>query len=205
MFVHLSGVARINSPPKAGRFFPVPERVVAVESRCGAAASLQEPNDMLKEVRNGLLTAAAFRAHQQELRQRSRGVHQRTDQNPAPCKRSGYLQLLPLHGRDDACRMCGKRTYRTPFKGKCVLLRSQEECSMTCRQSTYRLATEPFRSFRPGQRRHRRERRIGLGIATSSARREVPFTSGDETRRRTPEPPRSSLRPEAIARPSSAM
>jgi hypothetical protein len=36
--------------------------MIAVESRCGAAASLQEPNDMLEEVRSGLLTAAAFNA-----------------------------------------------------------------------------------------------------------------------------------------------
>jgi hypothetical protein len=62
--------------------------MVAIESRCGAAASFQEPDDMSEEVRNGLLIAAAFRAYQQELRQRSRALHQRTDQNPAPCKRS---------------------------------------------------------------------------------------------------------------------
>ena len=62
MFVHLSGIARFDGPPKASCFFPVPERVVAVDSRCGAAASLQEPNDELEEVRNGFLTAAAFNA-----------------------------------------------------------------------------------------------------------------------------------------------
>jgi hypothetical protein len=126
--------------------------MVAVVSRYGAAASLQEPNDMLEEVRNGLLTAAAFNAR----------ISKNYD-SVAEEYINELIRTLP-HASAAAIYNYFHFTVGTML--------------VACAESG-------------------RIERLSKG--------KVPFASGDETRRRTPEPPRSSVGPEAIACPSSAM